>query len=74
MNLQKEQKMNMYIEKIIRYSAYLDCFMRITNEFIANGEENIKPTDVSTLSEYNTKLASRLHNIILQMKSDWEFM
>jgi len=74
MNIKKEQKMTMYIEKIIWYSTYIDCFTRIINEFIENGDDNIKPCDIPNMMEFNANLASRLNNIILKMKADWEFM
>ena len=74
MNIKKEQKMTMYIEKIIWYSTYIDCFTRIINEFIENGDDNIKPGDIPNMMEFNANLASRLNNIILKMKADWEFM
>lgn len=74
MNIKKEQKITMYIEKIIWYSTYIDCFTRIINEFIENGDDNIKPCDIPNMMEFNANLASRLNNIILKMKADWEFM
>lgn len=74
MNTKKEQKMEMYIKKISWYSTYIDCFTRIINEFIENGDDNIKPYDIPNLMELNTILTYRLHNIIAKMKSDWEFM
>ena len=74
MNTQKEQKMQIYIEKINKYSMYVDCFTRIINEFMENGDDNIKPYDIPNLMELNTKLTFRLHNIVSKMKSDWEFM
>ena len=74
MNIKKEQKMDMYIEKISLYSTYIDCFMRIINEFIENGDDNIKPYDIPTLMELNAVLTYRLRNIVSKMKTDWEFM
>ena len=74
MNIQKEQKMQMYIEKISWYSTYIDCFTRIINEFMENGDDNIKPYDIPNLMELNTALTYRLRYIIANMKSDWEFM
>ena len=74
MNIKKEQKMNMYMQKFVWYSTYVDCFTRIINEFTENGTDNIKPCDITNLTELSTTLAYRLHNIISKMKSDWEFM
>lgn len=74
MNTQKEQKISMYIEKLVWYSTYIDCFMRIINEFIENGDSNIKPHDIPNLAEFNTKLTNRLHKLITNMHKDWEFM
>jgi len=74
MNTKKEQRMEMYIEKITRYSSYIDCFMRIINEFTENGDDNIKPCDVPKLIELNAVLTSRLYSMIIRMKTDWEFM
>ena len=66
--------MDMYIEKISWYTTYLDCFTRIINNFIENGEENIESYDVPNLMELNTKFTHRLHKIVMNMKADWEFM
>lgn len=74
MKIQKEQKMDMYLKKISWYSTYIDCLTRIVNVFIENGESNIKPNDIPNLMELNSKLTNRLFKIILNMKSDWEFM
>ena len=65
--------MDMYIEKISWYTTYIDCFTRIINNFIENGEENIEPCDIPKLMEFNTKLTKRLHKIVMKMKTDWEF-
>ena len=74
MNIKKQQKMDMYIEKISWYTTYIDCFTRIITNFIENGEENIEPCDVPNILELNTKLTHRLHKIVMSMKADWEFM
>ncbi len=73
MNIKKQQKMDMYIQKISWYTTYIDCFTRIINSFIENGEENIEPCDIPNLMEFNTKLTNRLYKIVLKMKADWEF-
>ena len=74
MNIQKEQKMDMYIRKLAWYSTYIDCFTRVINGFIESGDCDIQPNDVPNLMEFNTKLTHRLHNIVMRMKTDWEFM
>ena len=74
MNIRKEQSMNMYFDKIIWYSTYVDCLSRILTEFIENGDDNIQPTDIPTLAELLTKFSSQLHSRIPGMKSDWEFL
>lgn len=74
MNIKKEQKMNMYMQKIAWYSTYIDCFTRIINEFLENGDDNINPSDIPNLMEFNTKLTNRLYKTVLKMKADWEFM
>ena len=74
MNIVKEQKIGSYIERLTWYSTYTDCFTRIINEFLENGDGNINSCDIPNLMEFNTKLTHRLHKIILDMKSDWEFM
>ena len=74
MNMRKEEKISMYMKKLVWYITYIDCFSRIINELIENGDENFKPTDIPNLSELNAKLVSRLRNIIIKMKSDWDFM
>ena len=74
MNIKKEQKIDMYIRKIAWYSTYTECFTRVINEFIENGESNLKPCDVPNLMEFNTRLLCRLNRIIMNMKTDWEFM
>ena len=74
MNIKKQQKMDMYIQKMSWYITYIDCFTRIINNFIESGEENIEPCDVPNLMELNTILTHRLYKIVMNMKVDWEFM
>ncbi len=66
--------MDMYIQKMSWYITYIDCFTRIINNFIENGDSNIEPYDVPNLMELNTKLTRRLYKIVMSMKADWEFM
>lgn len=74
MNIKKEQTIDMYIQKITRYSTYVDCFSRLINEFTENGNINLAPSDMPNLTELNSIIANRLKKVILKMKSDWEFM
>ena len=74
MNIKKEQKFDMYIEKISWYSTYIDCFTRVINNFLENGDEKVEPCDIPKLMELNTKLTHRLHKIVMKIKTDWEFM
>lgn len=73
MDRKKYDAIWMYIQKITLYSCYIDCFARIMNEFIENGDGNLHPCDLPNLSELTTKLAHRLYRIILKLKTDWEF-
>ena len=74
MNIKKQQKMDMYIERISWYTTYVDCFTRIITDFIENGEDNIEPCDIPNLMVFNKKLIHRLHKMVMNMKTDWEFM
>ena len=38
MNVAKEQKMDMYVDRIVWYITYVDCLIRIIREFIENGD------------------------------------
>ena len=73
MKVQTEQKIDMLIYRISWYSVYVDCFSRILNEFIQNGDSNLNPNDVPNLSEYLTKMTTRLYQNILQLKNIREF-
>ena len=74
MSIQKEQKFDMYFERVVWYSCYADCLGRVINEFIQNGESNLEQQDIPNLMEFLAKLTHRLHKNIMRMKSDWEFM
>lgn len=74
MNIKKQQKIDMYIERISWYTTYVDCFTRVINNFIENGEDNIEPCDIPNLMELNKKLTQRLHKMVMNMKTDWKFM
>ena len=73
MNIKTEQKMDMYFQKIIFYSIYVDCLSRVICELIENGDDNLKPTDLPNLSVLLKKLSLRLRYLIMKMASDWEF-
>lgn len=74
MNIRKEQAIDMHMQKICLYIAYIDCLSRVINEFIENGASNIESDDLPNLSEMLTKLCTRLKKIIYKMNTDWEFM
>jgi hypothetical protein len=74
MNIRKEQTMDMYIEKIVLYSTYVDCLARVIRELIENGDDNFKPTDLPNLTVLLSKLACRLRYSVSGMNRDWEFL
>ena len=74
MNIKKEQAIEIYLQKIVLYSIYVDCFSRIVREFIENGDANMLPSDLPNLTALLSKLAFRLRSIIMKMNSDWEFL
>jgi hypothetical protein len=61
------------MERVAWYSCYVDVFARLICEFIENGDDNIKPTDLPNLSVILSKMAFRLHKNILDIKRDIEF-
>jgi len=73
MNKRKEDVLNMYLDKIIWYSTYVDCLSRVINEFIENGDDNLKSGDLANLSVLQTKLAYRLRLLSLRVDSMLEF-
>ena len=73
MNIKTEQKMDMYFQKIIFYSIYVDCLSRVVCELIENGDDNFEPADLPNLSVLLKKLSQRLRYLIMKMASDWEF-
>ena len=62
-----------HIQRLSWYSVYVDCFMRILNEFLTNGDSNLKPTDVQNLSELLAALARQQKIITSKLLTDWEF-
>jgi len=74
MNTRKIQTMEMHIQRIIFYSIYVDCFARLINELIENGDENLKPSDLPNLSLMLSKFALRLRICCSKMGNDWEFL
>ena len=74
MNIKKMQAMEMHIKKITFYSVYVDCLSRIIQEFIENGDDNLKPTDLPNLAVLLSKLSYRLRLKIMKMVNDWEFL
>ena len=65
--------MNMHIEKIKFYSLYVDSISRIINDYMLNGDENLKSYDVPNLMELLTIFSHALRIKVLQMYNDWEF-
>lgn len=74
MNIRKAQAMDMHIQKIILYSIYVDCFARLINKLIENGDDNLKPTDLPNLTVLLSKFALRLRICCSNMEKDWEFL
>lgn len=66
--------MDMHIQKIILYSIYVDCFARLINKLIENGDDNLKPTDLPNLTVLLSKFALRLSICCSNMEKDWEFL
>lgn len=73
MNTQKIQAMDMNLDKVINYSVYVDCFARILREFLENGYDNIKKSDVLNMALLLEKYSHRLHICITKTCSIWEF-
>jgi len=73
MRIQKEQKMDMYFEKLSLYSNYVSCLSRVILEFIENGDSNLKPTDITYLANLLDTYSNMLHSKIMRMKTSWEF-
>ena len=74
MYTKKEHAISMHLEKISYYACYVDCFTRIINEFIENGDENLKTADIPNLSNLSTKFARHLYKNVLNLKRDFEFL
>lgn len=73
MDYRKYNLMNMHIEKIKFYSLYVDSISRIINDYMLNGDENLKSYDVPNLMELLTIFSHALRIKVLQMYNDWEF-
>ena len=74
MNTQKIQAIDMNLDKIISYSVYVDCFARILREFLENGYDNLKKTDVINMAVLLEKYSHRLHICITNVHSVWKFL
>ena len=74
MNIRKSQAIEMYLQKIVLYSTYVDCLSRVIREFIENGDDNICPSDLPNLSVLLSKLSYRLRLCIMKMNKDREFL
>ena len=64
----------MHIQKIKWYSTYVDCLGRILNDYIQNGDYNIKPYDVPNLSVLLSKYMDLLYRNINCLAREWEFL
>ncbi len=73
MSIQKEQKIDMYLEKLSIYSNYVSCLTRVILELIENGYSNLKPTDIAYLANLLNTYSNMLHTKIMRMKTSWEF-
>ena len=73
MSIQKEQKIDMYLEKLSIYSNYVSCLTRVILELIENGYSNLKPTDIAYLANLLNTYSNMLHSKITRMKTTWEF-
>ncbi|MBR1942123.1 hypothetical protein IJ843_00130 [bacterium] len=73
MSMQKQQRMNMHFEKITLYSAYVSCLTRVIHDFIDNGNNGLKPTDIPNLMNLLLRYTDVLHSRNLKLKGDWEF-
>jgi len=73
MNIQKYQKMDMYLKNISIYSNYVNCLTRVIKDFIENENINIKHIDAVYIAEILENYTNELHTKIMSMKSSWEF-
>jgi len=73
MSIQKEQKMDMYFERLSIYSNYVSCLTRVILELIEGESNNLKPTDMAYLANLLVKYTNILCLKIMHMKHDWEF-
>ena len=73
MDTQKEQKMDMYFDKIAMYSNYIACLSRVIQEFIDNGCGNLQSRDIANLTGILNSYSSLLYLKICEIKHAWEF-
>lgn len=74
MKTSKIQKIDMHMQKIVSYSIYVDCFVRMLREFIENGTDaNLEGDDIPNLLVITNKFARRLRMIAMKTAHDWEF-
>ena len=74
MKAEKIQTMDTHFDRIIRYSSYVDCFSRILREFLENGYDNLKESDIAKIAVLLEKYSHRLHLCISKANTYWEFM
>lgn len=74
MNIGKIQAMDMHIDRVVKYSIYVDCLVRIIRELKESGiEDDICPSDIPNLLCLLNKYAQRLRHCVFNMSRDWEF-
>ena len=74
MNKKQKRKLTKCMSKIIHYATYVDCFNRIINEMILNGESNFKSNDLPNISELTSIYARKLYKLSIEASSKLEFM
>ena len=73
MNVRKTQAMDMNLDKIVHYSCYVDCFSRILREFLENGYDNLKTSDIINIASLLEKYSHRLYLCTMSTQTHWEF-
>ncbi|MBR2069319.1 MAG: hypothetical protein IJ877_06110 [Candidatus Gastranaerophilales bacterium] len=74
MNKKQIKKLNKNIHKLVYYSKYVDCFNRILDEFIQNGDDNLNPCDIPNLTALLAKYSKKIYLLSLNVERDIEFI
>lgn len=69
----KIQVIDMHIERIVHYSMYVDCLVRIIKEITENGIYNLNPSDIPNMLLLLSKYSKILRIIICNLSRDWRF-